>query len=99
MAGPETIAVEVIYALPQSQELIALSLPAGSRAVDALQASGLPARYPELSEASPMAVFGRRVDATAVLGEGDRLELLRPLQADPKQRRRERVRAVRRRSR
>lgn len=29
MAGPETIAVEVIYALPQSQELIALSLPAG----------------------------------------------------------------------
>ena len=99
MGAPETIRVEVVYALPESQALIPLSLPAGSRAAEAVQASGLLARFPELSVLPPMAVFGRLVTATTVLGDGDRLELLRPLLADPKQRRRERVRAVRRRSR
>lgn len=99
MASAETIRVEVIYALPESQDLLALSLPVGSCALDAVQASGLLERYAELAVLPPLAIFGRLVTPATVLVEGDRLELLRPLRADPKQRRRERVREVRRRSR
>lgn len=99
MASAETIRVEVIYALPESQDLLALSLPVGSCALDAVQASGLLERFSELAVLPPLAIFGRLVTPATVLVEGDRLELLRPLRADPKQRRRERVREVRRRSR
>lgn len=100
MAAAETIRVEVVYALADAQALVALELPAGSTAASAVAASALTARFPELAGAlSPLAVFGRPVTPTSVLADGDRVELLRPLVADPKDRRRARVQAVRRRKR
>ena len=100
MAAAESIRVEVVYALPDVQVLVALELRAGSTAATAVAASGLPARFPELAGAlPPLAVFGRPAGPATVLVEGDRVELLRPLMADPKDRRRARVQAVRRRKR
>lgn len=94
----DRIRVEVVYALPEQQTLMTVELPAGSCAAEAVEALGLRQRFPELAgELPPLAVFGRLVTAATVLADGDRVELLRPLLADPKDRRRARVQAVRRR--
>jgi putative ubiquitin-RnfH superfamily antitoxin RatB of RatAB toxin-antitoxin module len=97
MAGAETIRVELIHALPDRQELLVLTLPAGTSAAEALRRSGLLQQFQEQAAAPSLAVFGRLVQAGTVLQDGDRLELLRPLLADPKQRRRERAGIERRR--
>lgn len=83
-AGP--VRVEVVLAWPRRFEAVALRLPPGACVRDALAASGLP-----LAEVTGYAVFGRRVEADAALADGDRLELLRGLQADPKEARRRRA--------
>lgn len=95
MADLETIAVEVVHARPDRQWLIALRLPAGTTAAAAVRTSGLLEHYPELIGLPPLAVFGRIVEPSTALRDGDRVELLRPLQTDPKERRRERVLAAR----
>ena len=99
MADAEMIRVEVVYALADHQDFISLTLPAGSSAAEAVRASGLIERWPELADLPPLAVFGRLMAAETLLRDGDRVELLRALQTDPKQRRRERVQAVRQRRR
>lgn len=98
MADAEAVLldVEVVYARPEEQNLIFLRVPAGCTAAQAVERSGLRARFPELAQGPPaLAIFGRLAPADAVLQAGDRVELLRPLQADPKERRRAQVRAVR----
>jgi putative ubiquitin-RnfH superfamily antitoxin RatB of RatAB toxin-antitoxin module len=98
MAGAEAhlLDVEVVYARPEQQSLIALQVPEGCTAGEALARSGLLQQYPQLAlELPPLAIFGRPAVAETVLKAGDRVELLRPLQADPKERRRAQVRAVR----
>lgn len=78
--------VEVIRAWPRRHQAMVLDLPDAATVADALAASGL-----GLSEPGACAVFGERVDPGAVLRDGDRLELLCPLQVDPKQARRRRA--------
>lgn len=89
------ICVEVVYALPGQSWSAPFKLPAGSTAAQALalaMSAGLDGRIgPETLQ---MAVFGRIVEAGAKLRDGDRLELLRPLTMDPKQRRRIRASAM-----
>lgn len=80
------IGVEVVLALPRQSRSARLRLAAGSTAHQAAVASGLP-----LEETDGYAVYGKRVGADALLADGDRLELLRPLQMDPKQARRRRA--------
>lgn len=63
-----------------------LSLPAGSRVSDALKAAG----YELLPEGWGLAIWGKRVPAALPLKDGDRVELLRPLTADPMEARRRR---------
>ena len=88
--------VEVVYALPHDQRLVALELPAGSSAADAVRQSGLPECFPEIDpEQSPLGLFGRHCDAQQVLRPGDRVEIYRPLQVDPKEARRLRARTRR----
>lgn len=89
MAGPERIRVEVVYALPARQHLVALELPAGSTALEAVRASGLLERdgAPAM-DALQLGVFGKPVDAARVLRAGERVEIYRPLKADPKEVRR-----------
>ena len=82
--------VEVVYALPESCEAIALDVPPGTTASQAVEASRIAERHPGL-DLSRLGIFGRRVAADAPLAEGDRVEIYRPLRRDAKQSRRERA--------
>jgi len=86
--------VEVIYALAQKQERVLLDLPSGSTLQDALEASGLLQRLPQI-ELGGVGIWGRPVTAETRLRERDRVEIYRPLIADPKELRRERAAKVR----
>lgn len=92
MAAAEPLEVEVAYARPQQQVLLRLQLPSGATVADAVQASGLCERFPEIDLARDgVGIFGRRVVLGEVLQPGDRVELYRPLIADPKEARRRRA--------
>lgn len=88
------IRVSVVAALPERQEVVSLELPEGSCAAEAVAASGLLERYPQLAGAS-IGVWSRKVDAALRLRDGDRVELYRPLIADAKESRRARARGPR----
>lgn len=85
---PAAIAVEVCYS-PRAGvvERVALTLARGSTLGQALQASGLAQRYPEIT-ALACGVWGRKAPPETVLRERDRVEVWRPLQVDPKEARR-----------
>ena len=78
--------VEVVMAWPRRFESTWLELADGATVGDAVERCGL-----VLDEVVALAVHGLRVERDAVLRDGDRLELLRPLQADPKDARRRRA--------
>jgi len=77
-----SIQVEVVYARPERQELIPVTLPAGGTVLDAIRASGIEARFPEidLSQQS-VGIFGRVLKDPDhhALSDGDRVEIYRPL--------------------
>jgi putative ubiquitin-RnfH superfamily antitoxin RatB of RatAB toxin-antitoxin module len=88
----ESIAVEVVYALPQRQELIHLKLPADSTVQQAVEASGLMQKYPEIDLAkNKLGIFGKLSKPDTQLRDRDRVEIYRPLIADPKEVRRKRA--------
>ncbi len=92
MAAAATMRVEVAYARPDRQWLLALEVDAGATAQAALLASGLLAECSELQIGEPvLGVWSRKVTADTVLEPGDRLEVYRPLVADPKTARRNRA--------
>ena len=78
--------VEVVMAWPRRFESTWLELADGATVGDAVERCGLP-----MDEVVALAVHGVRVERDAVLRDGDRIELLRPLQADPKEARRRRA--------
>jgi len=82
--------IEVVYALPQRQERVALDLAPGSTVLDAIQASGLLQRLPEI-EFGRAGVWGQPVSPDTRLRDRDRVEIYRPLIADPKEIRRKRA--------
>ncbi len=87
-----TLRVQVAYALPDRQWLIALELPAGTTAADAVRASGLAAKYPQFDiDNAPLGIFSRPCAPATRLRDGDRVEIYRALLCDPKQVRRERA--------
>ena len=89
MAESEHITVEVAYALPHQQVLLELRVPAGTTAREAVRRSGIGASFPDLDvEAADLGVFGKVVKGDSALREGDRVEIYRPLIADPKEVRR-----------
>lgn len=79
--------IEVLRAWPQRFECAELELPEGSLVRDAVKAAG----WTEDPETAAYSIFGVRAGADSPLREGDRIELLRPLQADPKDARRRRA--------
>ncbi len=88
----ETLHVEVVYALPQRQELVKLMLPAGSTLQQAVEASGLLQRYPEIDPGKlKLGVYGKLSKPDALLRERDRVEIYRPWIADPKEVRKKRA--------
>lgn len=85
--------IEVAYARADEQRLIAIEVAAGTRVREALRASGIGDDFPEIDLAScPLGVFGRTVDDDYRLEPGDRIEIYRPLRADPREARRQRAR-------
>ncbi len=82
--------VEVLYALPHKQERVLLDLPPDSTVLDAVQASGLLQRLPQI-EFGHLGVWGRAVTPETRLRDRDRVEIYRRLIADPKEVRRERA--------
>lgn len=86
MSVAELINVEVSYALPQRCELIRLSLPAGSTVGQAIEASGLAERYPDLDidGRNKVGIFAKLTKLDVALRDHDRVEIYRPLIADPK---------------
>lgn len=89
MAEGRLIAIEVVVAERERQSLVALAVPDGTTARQALQLSGLLARHPQVAAVrGGLAIFGREVPDDHVLQPGDRVEWLRPLPDDPRSRRR-----------
>lgn len=89
--------VEVAYAAPDRQVVLALELPPGATVAEALQASGIFGLFPELDRDDvALGVFGERVTWTTALQESDRVEIYRPLIADPKEARRRKAARARR---
>ena len=85
-----SVRIEVVYALPQTQERISLDLASDSTVRDALQASGLLQRLPQIA-LSHVGVWGKSVGLEARLRDRDRVEIYRRLLADPKEIRRARA--------
>ena len=80
--------IEVVYALADRQEVVELRLEQGATAGDAVQASGTAA------EGLRLGIGGKTIPASRPLRDGDRVELLRPLAADPNEARRKRARVA-----
>ncbi len=84
--------MEVVYALRGEQALLTLEVEEGTSAREAIERSGILQRYPEIALArGRIGIFGKAVEPDAPLRDGDRVEIYRPLIADPKQARRERA--------
>lgn len=80
------LSVSVIYATPDQQIELPLQVEANCTVALAIQRSGLLRRFPELDLASlSVGVYSQRVKLDDGLNDGDRIEIYRPLQIDPKQ--------------
>ena len=85
----DRIAIVVACAEAGRQTVLALEVPAGCTAGEAIEQSGILARHPAIDAAScGIGIFGREVTRERVLAAGDRVEVLRPLAEDPRERRR-----------
>lgn len=88
-----TLRVTVAYAAPGIEAIVPLALPAGATVADAVAASGLVEAHGLHVPALAWAIFGQRADPSVPLRDGDRVEITRPLVADPKAVRRARASA------
>ena len=89
------IEVEVVYALPREQKLFSVRVDTGATVLQAIRASGVLDGYPDIDPAQAgVGVFGKRVTLDTPLRAGDRVEIYRPLTADPKEARRRRARKL-----
>ena len=92
MSDEQKMNVEVAYALPHSQRIVELSVAAGTTAREAVIQSGIDKSYPEIDlQAADLGVFGKSVKDAYELQSGDRVEIYRPLEIDPKESRKQRA--------
>ena len=95
LGNPDEPAVEVVYARADVQSVVRLVMTAGMTAWQAIEASGLDSRHPELATGSlTVGIFGKPCELTRVLQPGDRVEIYRPLNNDPRTMRRARAAAA-----
>lgn len=83
--------VSVVYALPERQFVAELDVTDGVTVAEAVMLSGIYAEVPDAAQAE-VGIFGSVVSRDTVLQAGDRVEIYRPLQMEPKEARRRRVR-------
>ena len=99
----DQITVEVAYALPDKQKIIELQVGQGTTAYEAVMASGIASHFPGIDlENARMGVFGQALGSKGLkppreyqLQPRDRIEIYRPLTADPKEVRRRRAEKAR----
>ncbi len=85
--------VEVAYATPQAQTVLHVEVPAGSTVEEVIRVCGVLDRFPDFDLAHvAVGIFSERVALDTTVQDGDRVELYRPLIADPKEARRRRAR-------
>lgn len=86
------IMVEVAYALPKQQLIVPVNIAEGTTAEAAVLASGIMEKFPEIDlTLNKLGIFGKLVKPDTVLRHLDRVEIYRPLIADPKEVRRQRA--------
>jgi putative ubiquitin-RnfH superfamily antitoxin RatB of RatAB toxin-antitoxin module len=86
------VRVEVVFAMADAPDIAVLDLNEGAVARDAVTASGVIARHRQSAGKLVLGIAGRRVAPEHRLREGDRVEILRPLAAEPNEARRQRAR-------
>ncbi len=92
MENAEKIDVEVCYALPGEQTVLPARIDAGQAVEHAIEQSGILKQHPEIDlKVNKVGVFGKLVRLDAPLQPGDRVEIYRPLIADPKESRRKKA--------
>jgi len=91
---PESITVEVVFALPDRQALVSVCLHAGATVADAIAQSNFNERFrgQELDR-MPVGIWGHPADRGTRLKDGDRVEIYRALKRDPRDARRARAQA------
>jgi putative ubiquitin-RnfH superfamily antitoxin RatB of RatAB toxin-antitoxin module len=86
MSDEQKIPVEVAYALPHDQAIIALDVARGTTAVETALLSGISQRFEGIDiDNDRLGIFGKVVSGSYVMQAGDRVEIYRPLIADPKE--------------
>jgi putative ubiquitin-RnfH superfamily antitoxin RatB of RatAB toxin-antitoxin module len=91
MARERDLAVEVVYALADDVIAVTTHVPPGATVADVIEQGGFARLLPGVDlSAAPVGIFGRVVARDTPVRDGDRVEIYRPLVADPKQARRER---------
>ena len=92
MTEADKIPVEVAYALPDKQEIVMLEVQPGTTAAQPAAQSGIEKQFPGLQlEGAKLGIFGKAIKSDHVLHAGDRVEIYRPLIADPKEVRKKRA--------
>jgi putative ubiquitin-RnfH superfamily antitoxin RatB of RatAB toxin-antitoxin module len=88
----ELIRVQVSYALVDRQSVLNVDVPTGTTVAEAIQRSGILSRHPEIDlEVNRVGVFGKLRKTDAIVEDAERIEIYRPLIADPKAARKERA--------
>ena len=86
------IDIEAVYALPDEQILFRQVVPVGATVAEAIRLCGILEKYPEIDLATnKLGIFGKLSKTDALLRDHDRIEIYRPLLADPKEARRRRA--------
>jgi putative ubiquitin-RnfH superfamily antitoxin RatB of RatAB toxin-antitoxin module len=94
MASAEVISVEVAYATPEEQRIISLEVVPGTTLRQAIEQSGILEHFSEIDLGNAkVGIFGKLKKLDEALHAGDRVEIYRPLIADPKQVRKQRAAA------
>ncbi|MEE9326454.1 MAG: RnfH family protein [Cocleimonas sp.] len=88
----EQIDVELVYALPEKQRLLSFAVDKGVTVKDVVEQSGILERYPELDiDTMKVGLFGKLTKMSQIMRTKDRVEIYRPLIADPKEVRKRRA--------
>ena len=93
----QSINVEVAYALPDRQLIVPVSVKVGTNMVEAVELSGIVQKFPEIDMSNlELGIFGKaeKNPESHNLRDGDRVEIYRPLLADPKEVRKKRAEDV-----
>lgn len=92
MANDEMLHIEVVYALPHEQQVFKVMARASTSVAEIIQSSGVLEAYPEIDlTQNKVGVYSRQVKLDGTVMNGDRIEIYRPLIADPKEIRRRRA--------